>query len=56
MDGVLEFFRTILSPITNFLGEVFTTLQISTAYVLEFLASFLQGIVNVLAGLLSWLH
>lgn len=55
MNEVFNLFGEILRPVTDFLGATMLNLQTASSAVLEMIISFLQGVVNVLSGILSWM-
>ena len=55
MNEVINLFSSILQPVTDFLAATLMNLQTASSTVLEMIISFLQGVVNVLSGILDWM-
>lgn len=56
MDGIISFFAFIFSPIQMFLQEVFVGAQSAANYVLSFLMSLFQGLLNVLMAIVDLIN
>ena len=55
MDEIINLFSTITQPVTDFLATTLLNLQTASSAVLQMVISFLQGVVNVLSGILNWM-